>query len=149
MSSRMGPLKHELKITAYNNMTVEWIPDSVSDCHVSTNFKYIPMNLQPDDGPLVFGFIMHRYKGLIRTVELSLSKKNYPHTDISLNISRVLFTPSGTTDLLSMVKFIAGWLGINKFKEQQCGWLKRGDLLLKFVRMRDRYHRMFSPVPVN
>ena len=59
------------------DMTIEWVLDSASDCHVCTNKKNL-LNLQQDDIPMVFDWEgkASRYTGQIGGLELRVRNYN-------------------------------------------------------------------------
>ncbi|RMX62496.1 hypothetical protein DD238_008236 [Peronospora effusa] len=59
-----------------SDMTIEWVLDSASDCHVRTN-KEILINLRFNDGPMVFDWEgkASQYTEQIGEVELILPGK--------------------------------------------------------------------------
>ena len=65
-------------VTKYTiDMTIKWVLDSSSDCHVFMN-KEIPLLLLHDDGPMVFDWEgkAFKYTEQIREVELRVNNEN-------------------------------------------------------------------------
>ncbi|RMX64973.1 hypothetical protein DD238_007247 [Peronospora effusa] len=87
-------------------MTIEWVYDSASDCHE------ILINLRFNDGTMVFDWEgkASQYTEQIGKVELRVRNETPPHAMNPLSLSNVLFTPTGTTNLLSLVRLEQdGW----------------------------------------
>ncbi|GMF31985.1 unnamed protein product [Phytophthora fragariaefolia] len=82
---------------------VEWILDSASDCHVCTN-KDMLTDLRQDDGPMVFDWEgkLSKSRGLIGEVDVRVKNANQPGIPVSFCLGNVLYTASGTNNLLSL-----------------------------------------------
>ncbi|GMF40644.1 unnamed protein product [Phytophthora fragariaefolia] len=122
--------------SAINN-SVEWILDSASDCHVCTN-KALLSNLRQDDGPLVFNWEgkPSRSRGHVGDLELRVRNENQPDTTALLQLSTVIYTATGTSNLLSLDKLEKdGWEFI-KLRQQSWAWLRKGSVLLKLMKTR-------------
>ncbi|GMF18573.1 unnamed protein product [Phytophthora fragariaefolia] len=129
--------------------SVERILDSASDCHVCTN-KALLSNLRQDDGPLVFDWEgkPSRSRGHVGDLELRVRNENQPDTTALLQLSTVIYTATGTTNLLSLDKLEKdGWEFI-KLRKQSWAWLRKGSVLLKLMKTRGRYRLQATAAPV-
>ncbi|GMF52861.1 unnamed protein product [Phytophthora fragariaefolia] len=129
--------------------SVEWILDSASDCHVCTN-KALLSNLRHDDGPLVFDWEgkPSRSRWQVGDPELRVRNENQPDTTELLQLSTVIYTATGTSNLLSLDKLEKdGWEFI-KLRKQSWAWLRKGSVLLKLMKPRGRYRLQSTAAPV-
>ena len=73
--------------------------------------------------------IQDRYKD----VKLDVKNENHLGISIPLNLSKVLYTLSGSINLLILDKLEHNGWGFITLKNQQYAWLKNGEVILKVV----------------
>lgn len=86
-------------------------------------------------------------RGLVGRVKTQVKNENQPAVSASLCLGNVLYSASGTNNLLSLDKLENDGWDFIKLKKQKCAWLRKGSELLKLVKAHGRYRLQSTVIP--